>query len=208
VLNSSLNIKMLKIGLTGGIGSGKSVVSKVFLSLGIPIYQADQRAKLLIATLPQLREKITGVFGNEAFTANGYNVTHMAGIVFTDREKLQTLNTLVHPYVQSDFISWCEQHQDKPYAINEAAILFESNAAEFMDYSIVVDAPLSLRIQRVINRDRITPEQVQQRISNQYPADKIGSLADWVIVNDDKNLILPQIINIHNVLLRLTTSHG
>jgi dephospho-CoA kinase len=199
---------MLKIGLTGGIGSGKSVIAKVFVSLGIPVYQADQRAKLLVGTSVQLKSKIINEFGEEAFNEQGYNPGYMADIVFQHNEKLQLLNNIIHPFVADDFALWCVQYSEKQYVINEAAILYESGTASLMDYVIAVNAPIDLRIKRVLERDKTSPEQVMQRINNQWPADKINSMADWVVLNDDKTLILPQIIKIHKQLLIIISSHA
>jgi dephospho-CoA kinase len=199
---------MLKIGLTGGIGSGKSTVCKVFSTLGVPVYQADEKAKALIAGDPDLKKSIIKEFGPEAFTPDGYNSLYIAGIVFNNKLQLQKLNSIIHPFVACDFIEWCKFYQHVPYIIQEAAILFESGAASLMDYTIVVDSPELLRIKRVMKRDLLNKEAVQMRINNQWPAEKIRALADWVIENDDINLILPQLLKLHNHLLTIASTHA
>jgi dephospho-CoA kinase len=199
---------MLKIGLTGGIGSGKSTVCKVFEALTVPVYHADEKAKALINVNPDLKKSIVSEFGPESFNNQGYNTAFIGRLVFNKKELLNTLNRIVHPFVAEDFILWCQANKNYPYTLQETAILFESGAAALMDYSIVVDAPESLRIKRVIDRDRSSKEEVQARISNQWPAEKIRSLADWVIENDDKNLVLPQILKIHNNILKLIKTHA
>ncbi len=199
---------MLKIGLTGGIGSGKSVVSQVFSQLGVPVYNADHMAKILVQTNHKLKKAIVAKFGEKSFTEQGYNTAYIAQLVFNNDNLLRALNKIIHPVVADDFINWCRQQGEKAYVLQEAAILFESRAADLMDYSIVVDAPLELRIERVITRDHCSKESVEMRIKNQWPADKIRALADWVIENDDKQLILPQILNIHKQLISISESHG
>jgi dephospho-CoA kinase len=199
---------MLKIGLTGGIGSGKSYVCKVFSTLGIAIYPSDQKAKTLLRSNSDLRNEILTEFGPEAYTDKGYNPAFIAGLVFQNIELLQRLNQIVHPYVAIDFVNWCHKYEHTAYIIQEAAILYESGAARLMDYCIVVEAPEEIRIKRVIERDHCDRAQVVNRIQNQWSADKLRSLADWIIQNDDKNLILPQIIKLHEQLITLSNSHG
>ncbi len=206
--NFLLKEKMLKVGLTGGIGSGKSIVSQVFSTLGIAVYPADQKAKILIQSDANLKQAIIGEFGAEAFTNKGYNTPFMTGLVFRDKTLLEKLNHIVHPYVVKDFLFWCEQHQKEAFVLEEAAILFESGAADLMDYTIVVDAPEAIRIIRVMERDQISRESVEVRMKNQWPAEKIRTLADWVIKNDDIQLLLPQILNLHKQLITISNSHG
>ena len=194
---------MLKVGLTGGIGSGKSTVSKVFEILGVPVYYADDKAKSLINSNEILKQHLVDAFGPETFTSRGYNTKYIAAMVFSNKQLLHKLNSIVHPFVALDFNEWSSGYSHLHYTIQETAVLFESSAFQLMDFTVVVDAPESLRIQRIIQRDGLTESEIRQRMNNQWPAGKIISFADWVIENDDKNLILPQIIKLHNHLLNL-----
>ena len=198
---------MLKLGITGGIGSGKSTVCKIFKSLQVPVYHADDRAKELVYTDEVLRNDIISEFGEKAFTHSTYNREYIASVVFGDKDKLEILNQIIHPRVEKDFEDWYRK-QKSNYVVHEAAILFESGVYKQMDYTLFIDAPVNYRIERVMKRDEITEEQVRVRLNNQWPADKISELADWVIVNDGKTLILPQILEIHNYLTGIEKSHG
>ncbi len=198
---------MMKLGITGGIGSGKSTVCKIFDSMGVPVYHADERAKVLVNTDEELQKAIIREFGSESFTHSTYNRQYMASIVFRDKHKLQVLNEIIHPLVEKDFAIWCQQ-QHYYYIVHEAAILFESGAYKQMDYTILIDAPLNYRIDRVVKRDKTSIEEVNLRLKNQWPADKISEMADWVIMNDGKTLILPQILEIHKYIVELDKSHG
>jgi len=194
---------VIKVGITGGIGSGKSIVCSVFAKLGIPVYNADDRAKYLIETKTEIRNQISSLFGTEAYTGNIYNRKYIASKVFINENLLQKLNEIVHPHVALDFGEWSNHFTKNPYIIEEAAILFESGAYKKMDYNILVDAPIELRIKRVINRDKTTREEITNRIKKQISTDKIRPLVDWIIVNNNKQLILPQILEIHNKILKL-----
>ena len=195
---------MLKIGLTGGIGSGKSTVSKVFETFGVPVYMADQRSKFLIETDSDLKKTLKREFGENTYTQHGYNTAYIAGIVFNNKDLLTKLNSIVHPYVADDFEKWYIAYEHKPYILQESAILFESGAS----VHIFVEAPESLRIKRVTERDRISEDDVRLRMQHQWHADKIRLLADWVIKNDDNTLLLPQLIKLHNNLLYICKVHG
>ena len=143
----------IKLGLTGGIGSGKTLVCQIFEKLGVPVYYADTEARNLMCTDPELKAGITEMFGKEAFGKEGLNREYIAGIVFGDRNKLDRLNRMVHPLVRKDFNRWAELQDKVPYVIEEAAILFESGAHTAMDYTVLVHAPEELRIRRVVERD-------------------------------------------------------
>jgi dephospho-CoA kinase len=149
----------------------------------------------------EIQQQIISLFGSEAYSNNVYNRKFIASKVFVDNSLLTKLNNIVHPYVASDFHDWTEQYQGTNYIVEEAAILFESGANKKMDYNILVDAPTELRIERVMKRDKLTREEIINRISNQISTDKIRHLVDWIIVNDNKQLILPQILEIHNRLI-------
>lgn len=198
---------MLKLGVTGGIGSGKSLVCNIFTALGTPVYHADERAKILVNTHDEIRKTILKEFGETSFTGSHYNKQYMASIVFKDPKRLQILNSIIHPMVEEDFRKWCQKH-NYYYVVHEAAILFESGAHKHMDYTLLIDAPVNLRIERVTKRDNISKQQVELRIANQWATDKIREMADWVIVNNGKSLILPQIMEIHNFLIKKDKSHG
>ena len=191
---------MLKLGITGGIGSGKSIICKVFKTLGTPVYEADTRAKELTSD-PRIRKDIIELLGSEAYTSNGYNREYVAGVVFNNPAILQKINAIIHPAVDKDFTSWAAKHTQYKYVVKEAAILFESGAYKRMDQTVYVSAPESVRIKRVTKRDGVKEEQVRLRIQNQWSADNIRSLADSMIVNDEKHLVLPQILQIHNELI-------
>jgi dephospho-CoA kinase len=198
-----LKKEVLKIGITGGIGSGKSTVCSVFKSLEIPVYHADERAKYLAATNREIHQQIVKVFGQEAYNPSGYNKKYIASIVFNDGKLLKKLNDIIHPYVSEDFKNWAGQYHEAPYIIEEAAILFESGSNKIMNYVIFVDSPLELRLERVIARDKTSREGILKRINQQWPADKIRQLADWVVNNNNKQLILPQILEMHYQLIKL-----
>jgi len=193
---------MLKIGLTGGIGSGKTFVSMIFRELNIPVYEADKEARRLMETSTRLINSIKNEFGEESYSNSRLNRSYLADIVFKNADKLQTLNMLVHPVVHADFESWCNQYIDRSYVVEEAAILFETGAAAKMDYIVYVKADLETRIKRVIDRDGLSREEVMHRISrqgNEYDKEKS---ADFIISNDIDSMILPQIVDLHNRFLK------
>lgn len=194
---------MLKIGLTGGIGSGKSFVCHIFSHLGIPIYNSDERGKWLMNHDTDLKNKIISLFGPTAYLNDELNRKFIAEKVFNNKGLLAGLNQIVHPSVAIDFKEWHTQQNTKAsFVIQEAAILFESGAYKNMDHVILVTAPEELRIHRVMQRDNISRIEVQNRIKNQYPTEKLKPLADFIIQNDDKELILPQIIDIYQKLVK------
>lgn len=190
---------MLKIGITGGIGSGKSMVAKVFEHLGIPVYNADTAAKSLMENDPYLRASITDLFGPEAYLNGPLNRSYISSLVFKDRSKLEALNALVHPATIQYGKEWMSR-QTTPYAIKEAALIFESGTQDELDYVIGVYAPQALRIHRVMQRDKVTREQVLQRMANQIDESVKMRLCDFVVVNDDQQLVLPQVLKLHEHL--------
>jgi dephospho-CoA kinase len=191
----------MKIGITGGIGSGKSTVCKIFKVLRIPVYHADERAKIIVNQNPEIKNSIIDVFGIEAYKNDIYNAEYISNIVFSNKKKLDKLNSIIHPFVEKDFLEWAESNYDAKYLIEEAAILFESGANRNLDYVIVVNAPLTVRIQRIMERDGISEEMINARMKNQWPTDKILALADWIVENDEKHLLLPQVLSIHDQLI-------
>ena len=191
---------MKKIGITGGIGSGKTYVSEVFQSLGIPIFYADIQAKKLMTSSEILIKLLKEEFGNDIYKDSDLNKEKLSSIVFSNSDKLQKLNSLVHPIVKEEFNNWCNS-QTSPYVIKEAAILFESKSHLGLDAVICVSAPLELRMKRLLKRDNFNEKEINQRIENQILQEEKEKLSNYIIVNDEKDLLLPQIIKIHKELL-------
>jgi dephospho-CoA kinase len=193
---------MLKVGLTGGIGSGKSTIAKIFEVLGIPVYYADDAAKRIMNTDKELRATLIKNFGEQTYENEKLNRAYLASVVFTNKEKLDLLNSLTHPATINDANRWIEK-QTSPYIIKEAALLFESGASDFMDYVIGVYAPQNLRIKRTMERDHITQEEVLQRINRQMDENAKMKLCDFVITNDEQQLVMPQVLKLHEQLLAM-----
>lgn len=193
----------LKVGITGGIGSGKTTACQIFERLGIPVYYADAAAKRLMVEQNDLVKAIKQLFGSEAYYSDGsLNRLHIASIAFEDKSKLEQLNQLVHPAVARDSLIWHQNQEGVPYTLKEAALLFESGSYKALDYVIVVTAPETLRIQRVVERDQTTEAAVKARIKQQMPESEKVAMADFVIQNDSTQLLVPQIIGIHQELLK------
>jgi dephospho-CoA kinase len=192
---------MLHIGLTGGIGSGKSTVAKVFEALGIPVYYADEAAKKLMNEDEGLKKQIIRHFGEESYKDGKLNRSYIASLVFADKEKLELLNSLVHPVTIADAKKWMDK-QTSAYAIKEAALLFESEASEGLDYIAGVSAPQALRIKRVMDRDNTSREEIIKRMQNQLDEEMKMKLCDFVIYNDEQQLVTPQVIQLHQKLLK------
>lgn len=193
---------MLKIGITGGIGSGKTTVAQVFEVLGIPVYNADKAAKRLMNEDEALKEKIKQQFGNDVYKNEKLDNKHLAQIVFSSEEKLNILNSMVHPATINDANAWMLK-QSTPYTLKEAALLFESGAAELLDYVIGVAAPAPLRLQRVMQRDNSSREEVMARMNRQMDEDIKMKLCNFIITNDEQQLLIPQVIALHEKLLIL-----
>jgi len=188
------------IGITGGIGSGKSTVCSVYRVLGVPVFEADTEAKKLINTNSVLKTGLIDLFGRDIYTTDGtINRNKLAGIIFNDEVQLMKVNELIHPVVRAEFKNWAEK-QTAPYVLHEAAILFESGFYKMMDFTILVSAPEEIRINRVTSRDNSTAAAVKERIDKQWPDEKKRKLATVEIINDNKELILPQIIKIDKQL--------
>lgn len=192
---------MLQIGITGGIGSGKTTVCKIFELLGIPVYYADERAKQLMTSDPDLIQKLKEAFGEEVYNGGGnLNRGYLAGIVFHDKAKLDTLNSIVHPAVGIDGLRWHESQKDVPFTLKEAALFFENGSYKKMDKMITVTAPEHIRIERVIARDNVDAASVQARINKQLPESEKVKLSHFVINNDGKHSLIPQVMEIYNYL--------
>lgn len=194
---------MLKIGLTGGIGSGKTIVATIFSVLGIPVFDADKQAKLLMETDDQLVISIKKVFGNDSYTNEKLNRSYLANIVFNDPPKLAILNSLVHPVTITVSNRWMEE-QKTPYVIKEAALIFESQSQTNLDYVIGVSAPQQIRIKRVMKRDLSSRDQIVKRIERQIDEVTKLDLCDFVLINDEEQLLIPQVLKLHEHFIQLS----
>ena len=191
---------MKKIGLTGGIGVGKTFVTAIFERMGYSIFSSDYVAKKIMKTSSEIKDIVVRYFGDEIYKDGFLQKEKLAKIIFSDPNKLNILNKLVHPFVELEFNKWCDK-QNSVFVIKETAILFESGTNKNLDNVICVTAPLELRIERVMQRDKCTKESVMERINNQMSQDKKEQLSDFVILNDEKSKLLPQIINISKQLV-------
>ncbi len=196
---------MIKIGLTGGIGSGKSTIAHIFETLGIPVYYADAASKRLMSENDDLKNKVKVAFGEETYTNNVLNRKYLSDIVFNDPEKTKLLNSMVHPATIKDAEAWM-QMQTAPYVIKEAALIFESGSNKYLDYVIGIKSPSELRIKRAMARDNISAAQVQARIDRQMDEEEKMRLCDHVIVNDEHQMLIPQVLALHETFLKLSKS--
>lgn len=194
-------IMPLQIGITGGIGSGKSLICRIFQILGIPVYDADSRAKSVMTSDGILIAAIKKEFGSLSYRSDGsLNNTYLASMVFDNPEKLQILNGLVHPAVRADYKKWVNQHETSRYVIKEAALLFEAGSYAELDKVVLVYAPEALRMKRVLNRDASrNRQQIQSIMSRQLSDEEKRNRADFVIVNDETQLVIPQVLRLHEV---------
>ncbi len=201
------NQRPLKVGITGGIGAGKSIVTRIFSILGIPVYSADDRAKWLMSHDPELSKSIIKEFGSDSYLSDGtVNRAFLATTVFADPEKVKKINSFVHPIVSQDFLKWAEA-QTAPYVLKEAALIFETGGQKSLHYTINVSSPLKIRMARILLRDtQRSEEQVNQIINQQMPDDEKNELADVVIKNTDNKLLIPQVLSIHEKLLKQSES--
>lgn len=189
------------IGVTGGIGSGKTTVCKMFETLGIPVYYADEAAKRLMQNEAEVVAAIRELFGDNTYNKEGkLDKSYLAKQVFNDKSKLEKLNAIVHPATIRDSIAWA-QKQSAPYVLKEAALLFESDAFHYVDKVIGVFAPVTLRIHRTIKRSNITKEEVLQRMENQINEEVKMRLCDFIIVNDGQHALIPQVLDLHKQLI-------
>lgn len=196
---------MLRIGLTGGIGSGKTTVARIFQSLGIPVYSSDLEAKRLMREDASIREAIRNEFGEDVFSNHLPDTRKLASIVFQNPEKLEKLNQIIHPATIADAKAWMLKHK-APYVLKESALLFESGAADGLDLVIGVYAPKALRIQRVMQRESADRETVLARMKRQIDEELKRRLCDRVIINDEQQPLLQQVLNLHQELIGLSRS--
>lgn len=198
---------MLKLGITGGMGSGKTTACRLFELWGIPVYYADIRAKALMTEDAALRKALTGLFGKEIYLADGaLNRPHLAGLVFQNEPMLNKLNSLVHPAVKHDYERWHLKQKNVPYTIKEAALMFESGSYKQLDAVITVTAPIELRIQRTMQRDRTTREAVLHRIRHQLGETERNRRAQYVLHNNEHHSLIEQVAFLHQQLISSTTT--
>lgn len=187
---------MTILGITGGIGSGKTTVTNIFSLLAIPVYIADIESKKITANSPVIREKLTALLGEELYAENELNKALLASHIFNNAETLKQVNAIIHPEVQKDFSNWIELNKDKQILAIETAILFESGFDHFVDKSITVYTPLEERIKRAMKRDNSDRQEVMNRINSQMPDEEKIKLSDFTIVNDNKHSLIEQTLSL------------
>jgi dephospho-CoA kinase len=195
------------VGITGGIGSGKSLVCRIFSILGVPIYTSDERAKWLLAHDVSLKKQVIHAFGEKAYDQRGKpDRSYLANVIFNDEQSRQLLNKLVHPRVGEDYQNWRILHADSPYTLKEAALLFETGSYRELDKMINISAPEALRIRRVLLRDKQRDRKQIEAIMKQQWSDKQREqMADFTISNDEKSLLIPKVLRLHQQLLKLVS---
>jgi dephospho-CoA kinase len=193
----------LQIGVTGGIGSGKSVVCKVFSCLGVPVYDADSRAKWLTVHDSDIKNRVMQLLGEQSYTETGdYNRAFVASRVFNNPELLSNLNSIIHPAVLQDTVQWVKRHSDVAYVIKEAAIMKAAGQGNDLDYVVVVEAPVSLRVDRILARDKRSREEINAIISRQISEEERKIIADFVIRNDEVSALIPQVLRLHEIFMQ------
>jgi dephospho-CoA kinase len=192
---------MKLVGLTGGIGSGKTTVASMFADLGAPVYNSDREAKRLMNESGELRDSIIELLGETAYEGGVLNRSYVASRVFADKALLRELNEIVHPVVRRDFKAWASR-QSAPYVLQEAAILFENGSSEAFDAMILVTAPKKIRTQRIKSRDGLSEKAIKERMKSQWPEKKKKALASFVIQNTDLEDTRAQVLKIHQLLLK------
>jgi dephospho-CoA kinase len=192
---------MLRIGITGGIGSGKSTVAGIFSVLGIPVYNSDDASKRLMAGDENLKTNIIASFGESSYVNGMLNRKYLAAQVFEDSKKLALLNSLVHPATINDARQWMEK-QKSVYVIKEAALIFESGSNEFLDFVIGVQSPRELRIERALKRDNVTRGEIEARMKLQMDEDEKMKKCNFIIVNDEQQMLIPQVLSLHEKFLK------
>ncbi|MEC8739221.1 MAG: dephospho-CoA kinase [Bacteroidota bacterium] len=197
--------KTIQVGVTGGIGVGKTTVGQIFETLGAPIYKSDDRAKILMNSSDELKSQIIEAFGYDAYNRDKQlNRSYLATVVFNNPKKLQVLNSLVHPTVLEDYRNWFSEQNNVPYTIKEAALMFETDSHKSMDCIIVVTCPINLRIDRIVKRDHMKRDEVLKRIENQMSDKQRLEKAQYRVKNDGKQSIIKQTIDLHHKFLNLS----
>ena len=194
---------MIRVGVTGGIGSGKSLVCEVFSKLGIPVYSADEEAHFVTNADPLIRLELIDIFGPSIYNGDSLNRLILAELIFKDKDLLQRVNQIIHPRVAEHFDNWCRNFSSYPYVIQESAIIFESGAFRSFHRIVAVTAPEELRLQRVMTRKNMTHEKFQSILRNQLCEEDLKDRSDFLIINDDIAPLLPQILNLHNLLISI-----
>jgi len=199
---------MIIVGITGGIGSGKTMVCNIFRQLGVPVYEADVEAKKLVESHSEIQDQIKKEISEDAFNKKGkLDRQKLSSIVFKDETSLKKLNKIVHPYVIRHFAEWKKQNNDVAYVLKEAAILFESGTNQDCDQVITITAPEELRIKRTMQRDKRTKDEVEQIMKRQWSDEEKIKKSDFVIVNDEHEMVIPQLLEIHDKILSLTNNN-
>lgn len=193
---------MIKVAITGNIGSGKSTACKVFETLGIPVFYADSEAKKLYQNR-QVQEKVKEAFGNDIFDSSNQLIrSKLAEIVFHDEAALQTINTIIHPRLMEQYTKWLEDHSTQPYTLHEAAVIYENGLNRYFDKIINVSAPKALRVLRIEKRDGLSKEAIYERMSKQWPDRRKNALSDFIIYSDNQQFMIPQVLKIHRALIQ------
>lgn len=194
---------MIKVGLTGGIGSGKTTIAHFFEILGIPIYYSDSKAKALMMRNLSLKKQLIDVLGRTAYLETGeLNRKYISDLIFNNQSLLEQINAIIHPFVEEDFEDFCSLHKDKSYVIKESAILIETELYKQLDKIILVISESTQRVQRVMDRDALSQESVLQKISKQFTDQEKRKFSDYIIENNNNKLLIPQLLSIHNQLLK------
>ena len=192
---------MLRLGVTGGIGVGKSTVCQIFSCLGVPIYDADQRAKALYSENLKLQKELIQKYGTAIYKNGAIHTELLGKVIFTDKQELQWLNALVHPLIFEDYEHWCQQNEDAIYTIKEAAIMFESGSDKNVDAVIGVFSPEALRMERIMARDGSVEEEIRSRMSKQMPQEDLLGRCQFYIHNDSENSLISQVIGLHKTFI-------
>jgi dephospho-CoA kinase len=198
---------MIKVGVTGGIGSGKSLVCNIFSRLQAPVYSSDEAAKALMDSDPEIRKDLTELLGVTIYTGNRLDRNKMAGLIFTHTDLLEQVNRIVHPRVATDFEQWCHRFRNTPYIIHESAILIESGAYRSMDRIVLVTAPEPVRSARINLRPGMTGERIRSVMNNQLPDEEKIKFSNYIINNDGLHMVLPQVLEIHEELVRASATY-
>lgn len=194
---------MIRAGITGGIGSGKSVVSELFRLHGVPVYDADREAKYLNDTSPSIRQQLTDHFGGDLYAGGSLNRPMLASLMFHDEKILATVNTIIHPVLANHFAEWCALHTDHRLVMIDAAVLFEAGFHRYLDQVVTVFAPKEIRMERVMHRDHSSREAVERRMKHQLPENEKMQRSDFVIYNDDRHSLIRQTADILEKLRKM-----